>query len=106
NGSALLEGEGWTLWGLAREGAKQGADGTALIRLERIGLADGPGDNRVQADLTTSMYLGDKWEHVFALGAASLRAYADRPLVSGTHWLNVPRESLWLFDVSRGAGPP
>src|SRR5205807_3810207 len=30
NGSALLEGEGWRLWGLAREGTTQGADGTAL----------------------------------------------------------------------------
>src|SRR5205085_156548 len=54
-------------------------------------------NNRLQADLTTSMYLGDKWEHLFALGAARLRAYGDRPLASGRHWLDVPRESLWVF---------
>src|SRR3954470_19013287 len=97
DGAARLDGEGWSLWGLARQGTAAGADGTALIRLERIGLADGPGDNRLQADLTTSMYLGDKWEHLFALGPARLRAYGDRPLASGRHWLNVPRESLWVF---------
>jgi iron(III) transport system ATP-binding protein len=97
NGSALLEGEGWKLWGSARESTKAGAEGTAMIRLERIRLADGPGDNRVEANLTTSMYLGDKWEHLFAIGAARLRAYGDRPLVSGRHWLEVPRENLWVF---------
>ena len=97
HGSALLEGEGWKLWGLARQSTTAGAEGTALIRLERIRLADGPGDNRVEADLTTSMYLGAKWEHLFALGAARLRAYGDRPLASGRHWLEVPRENLWVF---------
>jgi iron(III) transport system ATP-binding protein len=97
NGAALLEGQGWKLWGLARAGTATGNDGVALIRLERIGLAEGPGDNRLQAELTTSMYLGDKWEHVFALGNERLRAYGNRPLASGSHWLDVPHDSLWVF---------
>jgi iron(III) transport system ATP-binding protein len=97
DGAALLEGESWKLWGLARESTKAGADGTAMIRLERIRLANGPGDNRVEADLSTSMYLGDKWEHLFALGPARLRAYGDHPLATGRHWLEVPRENLWVF---------
>jgi len=97
DGAALVQGEGWALWGLARQSARAGAEGTAMIRLERIRLADGPGDNRVEAGLTTSMYLGDKWEHLFALGSARLRAYGDRPLARGSHWLDVPRASLWVF---------
>ena len=68
-----------------------------MIRLERIRLAGGAGDNRVEAELTTSMYLGDKWEHLFALGAARLRAYGERPLAPGRHWVEIPRESLWVF---------
>ena len=96
-GSARVEGEGWALWGLARHSAIAGAEGTAMIRLERIRLADGPGDNRVEAGLTTSMYLGDKWEHLFELGPTRLRAYGDRPLARGRHWLEVPRDSLWVF---------
>jgi len=96
-GHALIEGEGWRLWGAAKASAKAGQDGTAMIRLERIRLADGPGDNRLEAALTTSMYLGDKWEHLFHLGGARLRAYGDRPLASGDHWLEVPREALWIF---------
>ncbi|NDP41645.1 MAG: ABC transporter ATP-binding protein [Aromatoleum sp.] len=96
-GHALIEGEGWRLWGAAKASAKAGQDGTAMIRLERIRLAAGPGDNRLQAALTTSMYLGDKWEHLFHLGGARLRAYGDRPLGRGNHWLEVPREALWIF---------
>jgi len=97
DGAALLQGEGWALWGRARQSARAGADGTAMIRLERIRLADGPGDNRLEASLATSMYLGDKWEHLFALGPARLRTYGDGPLTSGRHWLDLPRESLWVF---------
>ena len=97
NGSALLEGAGWKLWGAAKGSAKAGADGTAMIRLERVRLADGPGENRLSADLSTSMYLGDRWEHLFRLGETSIRAYGDRPLAAGPQWLEMPRAELWVF---------
>jgi iron(III) transport system ATP-binding protein len=78
-------------------GTAAGENGTAMIRLERMRLASGAGDNRVEADLTTSMYLGDKWEHLFALGGVRLRAYGDAPLAAGRHWLELPRGDLWIF---------
>jgi iron(III) transport system ATP-binding protein len=77
--------------------AKAGEAGTAMIRLERIRLANGPGENHLQVDLTTSMYLGDKWEHLFALGAMRLRAYGTEPLTPGRQWLELPRRDLWIF---------
>jgi iron(III) transport system ATP-binding protein len=97
NGAALLEGDGWRLWGAAKPSAASGREGVGMIRLERIRIADGPGDNRIAAALSTSMYLGDKWEHLFALGNERLRAYGERPLETGSHWLEVPREELWVF---------
>jgi iron(III) transport system ATP-binding protein len=97
DGHALIEGEGWRLWGTAKPGAKPGADGVAMIRLEHVRVADGGGDNRVQAKLSTSMYLGDKWEHLFHVGPLRIRAYGDGPLAEGTHWLDVPRKDLWVF---------
>ena len=97
DGAARLEGDGYALWGHARKGATSGKDGTAMIRLERIRLATGPGENRLEASLTTSMYLGDKWEHLFHVGASRLRAYGTTPLAAGTHWLEVPRDDLWVF---------
>ena len=97
DGAALLEGDGWRLWGTAKAGAASGKDGVGMIRLERIRIAEGEGDNRLAADLTTSMYLGDKWEHLFALGNERLRAYGDRPLAAGRHWLELPRHDFWVF---------
>jgi iron(III) transport system ATP-binding protein len=97
DGHARLVGEGWELKGTAMKSAKAGESGTAMIRLERIRLADGPGENHLQVDLTTSMYLGDKWEHLFALGAMRLRAYGTAPLAPGLQWLELPRRDLWIF---------
>jgi len=97
DGAALLEGDGWRLWGTAKPSASRGNEGVGMIRLERIRIAEGPGENRIEAALATSMYLGDKWEHLFALGTARLRAYGDQPLAQGRHWLEVPRQSFWIF---------
>jgi iron(III) transport system ATP-binding protein len=62
-----------------------------------VRVADGPGDNRVQPELKTSMFLGDKWEHVFNLGATMLRAHGPRALAPGKHWVELPREDFWIF---------
>ncbi|HUL57575.1 MAG TPA: ABC transporter ATP-binding protein [Usitatibacter sp.] len=96
-GRAKLSGEGWSLWGQARASARQGSSGTGMIRLERVRIASGPGDNRVQPELTTSMFLGDKWEHLFKLGGMPLRAHGPAALAPGRHWIELPADDLWVF---------
>jgi len=96
DGKALLEGPGWKLWGRSRPSTKSG-EGTGMIRLERVRVANGPGDNCVEPELTTSMFLGDKWEHVFHLGDTTLRAHSATHLAKGRHWIELPREDLWVF---------
>jgi len=96
-GAGVLVGAGGGGWGPAKAGAASGKEAVGMIRLERIRIAEGAGDNRLAAELTTSMYLGDKWEHLFALGRERLRAYGDRPLTAGRHWLELPRQDLWVF---------
>jgi len=97
NGTALLSGDDWSLWGRARSSARPGTPGTGMIRLERVRVAQGPGENRVDPELTTSMFLGDKWEHVFHLGDTTLRAHSATALAKGKHWVELPREDLWVF---------
>ena len=97
DGAALLEGRGFRLWGTAKKGAAPGAECVGMIRLEQIRIAEGPGDNRLAADLSTSMYLGDKWEHLFHVGDARLRAYGNAPLAAGRHWLELPKQAFWVF---------
>jgi iron(III) transport system ATP-binding protein len=97
DGEAHLAAEGLSLWGRAKPTARPGAKGVAMIRLERVRIADGPGENRVHPELTTSMFLGDRWEHIFHLGALTLRAHGATPLERGRHWLELPRSHLWVF---------
>jgi iron(III) transport system ATP-binding protein len=98
DGAARLAGDGWSLWGRARGKVENGEAAVGMIRLERVRLADGPGENRLRARLTTSMFLGDRWEHVFHLGEMLLRAYGPAPLPSGEHWLEFPRNDVWVFS--------
>jgi len=98
DGMAQLAGEGWSLWGTPHGEAKAvGAQATGMIRLERVRLADGPGDNRVQLPCITSMYLGDKWEYLFNRGSLRIRAHGREPLEPGDHWLQLSPQDLWLF---------
>jgi len=97
DGHARLAGEGWSLWGEHKgRGAADGA-ATGMVRLERVRVTGTPGENRVKLPLVTSMYLGDRWEHLFHLGEMRLRAYGSAPLAAGEHWLEIARDDLWIF---------
>jgi hypothetical protein len=39
----------------------------------------------------------DRWNHLFRVAAARVRAYGERPLAAGRHWLDVPRDAAWIF---------
>ena len=67
------------------------------IRLERVQVADGPGANRLEADLITSMYLGDRWEYLFHCGDLRLRAFGHVPRAAGRHWIEFPANDCWAF---------
>jgi len=100
-GVATLRGDGWTISGIARAGAAAATPGVAMIRVERVRIASDAGENRVAARLVTSMYIGDRFEHLFELGQARLRAYGETPLPAGsTHFVELPRDAVWIFRAS------
>jgi iron(III) transport system ATP-binding protein len=99
DGRALLEGEGWRLWGVPRGELKPGDTATGIIRLERTQIADGAADNRVRTEVITGMFLGDRREILFKLGELRLRCYGNAP-AGGECWLELPREDLWVFPHS------
>jgi iron(III) transport system ATP-binding protein len=102
DGRALLEGEGWRLWGVTRGELKPGDTATGIIRLERTQIASGAADNRVRTELVTGMFLGDRRENLFKLGELRLRCYGNAP-AGGECWLELPRESLWVFPAPASA---
>ena len=95
--AALLAGDGWQLWGNARGPAAVGSTATGMIRLERVRLAEGDAANTLKLPLVTSMFLGDRWEHLFHRGDLRLRAYGPRALAPGEQWLEIPAETFWIF---------
>jgi iron(III) transport system ATP-binding protein len=96
-GRARLDGEDFSLWGKLFSPIGVGAAATAFIRLERTGLAEGPGENRLAMRLETSLYLGERWEYLLSRGALRVRAWGRAPLPPGECWVEFPPGDLWLF---------
>ncbi|AVF33960.1 ABC transporter ATP-binding protein [Rahnella sikkimica] len=99
DGKARIEGSGWTLWGQAGDGVQAGQEGTAVIRVERVVLADGPGDNQLELPLLTSMYLGDRWEYLFRTSGDDfvIRAYGSDVRDPQHCHLALPEQHVWIF---------
>ena len=73
------------------------AKATGIIRIERVRCASSPGPNRLKMQLKAPMYLGERWELVFARENLTVRAYAPAPLDPGDHYVEFPPDALWVF---------
>jgi iron(III) transport system ATP-binding protein len=96
-GKATIEVMGERLIGLSRTKAAAGEKATSVIRIERVHCASSPGPNRVKMELKAPMYLGERWELVFARDNVTVRAYATAPLEPGDHFVEFPTDALWVF---------
>ena len=74
---------------------------TAVIRVERVSvnpvLNVGTDCTSLSLPLRTSLYLGERWEHVFDLNGHAFRAWGPRKLEPGTHAVHLPVEGVWVF---------
>jgi iron(III) transport system ATP-binding protein len=94
---ARVGGEGWELRGLARAPLRPGDPAVAIARVERARLVDAPGVNALAATLQTAMFLGERWESIFAAGTARVRVWtAERPAPAEA-WIAFPPEAVWIF---------
>jgi iron(III) transport system ATP-binding protein len=96
-GRATIELFGERLTGIARTKAAPGGKATGIIRIERVRCSSNPGPNRLKMELKAPMYLGERWELVFAREILSVRAYASAPLEPGEHYVEFPPEAMWVF---------
>jgi len=93
----LLTGDGFEVWGTRRGDLGVGAAATGIIRLERMKIASAAGENRVPMELVTSMFMGDRSENLFKLGALRLRCYGSGPPGVANPLLELPADDLWVF---------
>jgi iron(III) transport system ATP-binding protein len=96
-GRATVEVFGERLTGTSRTNATVGSKVNGIIRIERVVCAAGAGPNRLKMQLKAPMYLGERWELVFARENATVRAYASTPLQAGEHYVEFPPDALWVF---------
>ncbi len=82
---------------MAEGGLAEGSKAIAVIRMERVRLADAPGDGRHEMSVEGSIYLGDRWEHRLRRGELQLRAQGDEPINKGRVWCQIPPEHVWIF---------
>jgi iron(III) transport system ATP-binding protein len=97
DGRAKIAGGEWELWGLLRANHAAGETATAVIRIEKTVVADAPGENCLPAKLDTAIYLGERWDYLFQIGAQRVRVWASVPPKTKPYWLRFPPESLWIF---------
>ena len=99
DGKARIEGKDWVLWGQAGEGVQNGQEATAVIRVERVEVVDGPGENQLELPLLTSMYLGDRWEYLFRTAGDDfvIRAYGHDVRDPQHCHLSLPAKHVWIF---------
>lgn len=96
-GTAKLKVGNEVIEGVACVNMQPGSPAAGIIRLERVRVSEAAGPNRVKMELKTQMYLGERFELVFVLDGFFIRAYADRELAPGAHYVEFPREAVWIF---------
>ncbi len=94
---ATIEVLGQKLTGISRTNAALGDKATAIIRIERMKLPDGAGPNRLAMTLKAPMFLGERWELVFARDHLTVRAHCATPPAEGEHFVEFPADALWIF---------
>ena len=96
-GDACLDLGGLRLWGRDRSAAPAGATGTAVIRLDRVAVLERTGDNCLAGELESSVFLGERWESLFAVAGQPMRVFHQAPLAPGERFVHLPPEAVWIF---------
>lgn len=91
-----IHGDGWSLNGVVLGEGSDG-EGKAVIRVEQVAVHGQPASNRTEMQLEACLFLGDRWEYRLAWGGFRAKAFGTKALQSGSVWVEIPRESVWLF---------
>jgi len=94
---ALIDVMGCQIEGVTQTRAPVGSPAIGLIRVERTRIGGGPGPNRLPMTVTTQMYIGERWEVVFACEGLTVQAYTSAPLRHESYHVEFPPEAVWVF---------
>jgi iron(III) transport system ATP-binding protein len=93
----VLDVGGVRIAGQARGDLRRGEPATGIVRIERMQLGGGPGPNRILMKVSTQMFLGERWEAVFATDTFTARVHGHAPLKYEAYHVEFPADALWVF---------
>ncbi|AQS50923.1 lipase [Paenalcaligenes hominis] len=98
---AELDFYGHRLWGSTQHDLAPDSMAQAICRVEQAIVHEHAVPNSLALNLSTSMYLGDKWEYVFRHTYedthTQLRAFGSKPLGPGRYFVEFPTKQLWVY---------
>lgn len=106
HGRVEVLGDGWHVWGTPVGELKPGQPVVLVARVESLKVgAEDPTAGDFTLPLSTSMYLGDRWEYVFRLGEAGthtvpLRAFGRAALAAGHHPVRIDPQQAWIYPAA------
>jgi iron(III) transport system ATP-binding protein len=100
SGGSIIHGDGWNLEGIIVGTNDEKLD-QAVIRVEQIAVHDAPAEGRKEMLLDACLYLGDRWEYRLSSGEFKAKAFGPKLLPAGKVWVEIPRDSVWLFPAAR-----
>src|SRR5262249_38208860 len=96
---ARISGSNWELWGQLRSDLHAGQSATGVIRIEKTRITDQPIENALAGRLETALYLGERWDYLFAAGGQQRRIWAEAPPAQNPSGLHLLKKSFRIFGT-------
>lgn len=92
---------GHRFWGTSIHPLTATTKAEAVCRVEQAVVHTTAVPNSLEMSLSTTMYLGDKWEYLFRDQSSDsgfqLRAFGSKPLGAGRYFIELPCDQLWVY---------
>lgn len=95
--TVVIECDGISIHGKMIGDKKTGEDATAVCRLDRLSIGQKGEKDCIAMTKVTSMFLGERWEHVFRHNHLDVRLLTPDNIAEKTAYIRIPRENVWIF---------
>lgn len=94
---AAVECEGIHIHGKIIGNKNSGDAATAVCRLDRLSIGKKGDKDNIEMTKITSMFLGERWEHVFRRNHIDVRLQTHEDISEKTAFIHIPRDNVWVF---------
>lgn len=92
-----MDCDGAIIHGKKIKDKKNGDEATAVCRLDRLSIGKKGDRDCIEMSKVTSMFLGERWEHIFRYNHLDVRLQTADDIADKTAFIHIPREHVWIF---------